>query len=93
MATIEPIMEFIKNQLVREQMKKNITEEDDLIQSAIIDSLGILKLIAFLESKFAINISDEELIPENFESIKKISSFINNKNGLTGKFSNDLGCK
>jgi acyl carrier protein len=76
MANTDPIMEFIKNQLVREKTMKNIGRGDDLIESGIIDSLGILKLLEFLESKFSIHISDEELIPENFESIESIESFI-----------------
>ena len=79
MANTDPIMEFIKNQLVREKTMKNIGRGDDLIESGVIDSLGILKLLEFLESKFSINISDEELIPENFESIESIESFISRK--------------
>ena len=75
-------MEFIKNQLVREKTMKNIGRGDDLIESGIIDSLGILKLLEFLESKFSINISDEELIPENFESIESIESFISRKKNI-----------
>ena len=82
MANTDPIMEFIKNQLVREKPMKNIGRGDDLIESGIIDSLGILKLLEFLESKFSIHISDEELIPENFESIESIESFISRKKNI-----------
>ena len=76
---MDPIMEFIKTQLVREKTMKNIGRGDDLIESGIIDSLGILKLLEFLESKFSIHIADEELIPENFHSIESIESFISRK--------------
>ena len=79
MANQDPIMEFIKNQLVREKTMINIGRRDDLIESGIIDSLGILKLLEFLESKFSINIADEELIPDNFESIESIESFLSQK--------------
>jgi acyl carrier protein len=72
-------MEFIKNQLVMGKTMKNIGKGDDLIESGIIDSLGILKLLAFLESMFSIHIDDEELIPENFSSIESIDSFIRKK--------------
>ena len=82
MANIDPIMEFIKNQLVREKTMKNIGRGDDLIESGIIDSLGILKLLEFLESKFSIHIADEELIPENFHSIESIESFISRKKNI-----------
>ena len=82
MANTDPIMEFIKNQLVREKTMKNIGRGDDLIESGVIDSLGILKLLEFLESKFSIHIADEELIPENFESIESIESFISRKKNI-----------
>ena len=82
MANTDPIMEFIKNQLVREKTMKNIGRGDDLIESGIIDSLGILKLLAFLESRFSIHIADEELVPENFESIESIESFISRKKNI-----------
>ncbi|HLE16993.1 MAG TPA: acyl carrier protein [Syntrophales bacterium] len=82
MANTDPIMEFIKNQLVREKTMKNIGRGDDLIESGIIDSLGILKLLEFLESKFSIHIADEELIPENFHSIESIESFISRKKNI-----------
>jgi len=79
MANIDPIMEFIKNELVREKTMKNIGKGDNLIESGIIDSLGIQKLLAFLESRFSIHITDEELIPENFDSVESIDSFISKK--------------
>ena len=51
-----------------------------LLQSGIIDSLGVLDLVAFLEKSFTISITDEELTPDNFGSINSISSFVRNKN-------------
>ena len=82
MANMDLITEFIKNQLVKEKTMKNIGRGDDLIESGIIDSLGILKLLAFLEAKFSIHIADEELIPENFQSIESIESFISRKKNI-----------
>ena len=70
------IQEFIQKNLVKDKINRTVGVEDDLINSGIIDSLGILKLLAFLESSFSIHIPDEELIPENFDSVASINSLI-----------------
>ena len=47
----------------------------------MIDSTGVLELIAFLEQTFSISISDEETVPENLDSVRKIVSFVGRKRG------------
>ncbi|MBP7736609.1 MAG: acyl carrier protein [Spirochaetes bacterium] len=57
----------------------NINEESSLLKDKIIDSLGILTIIQFLEEEFGVIIKDEEVDESNFNSIKSITSFINSK--------------
>jgi acyl carrier protein len=57
----------------------HLGSEDSLLEKGIIDSTGVLELVAFLEETYSFKIKDEELIPENLDSIKKISQFIQNK--------------
>jgi acyl carrier protein len=52
-------------------------------ESGIIDSIGFLEIITFVEEKFGIEIADNEIIPENFDSLRRISSFVEKK--LNGK--------
>ena len=82
METTDIIRRFIQEELVKDKNHLNLGVGDNLIDSGIIDSLGIQKMISFLESKFSIQIADEELIPENFMSIEAIDSFIRNKNNF-----------
>jgi len=56
-----------------------VTDTDSFLETGIIDSTGILELVEFLEKEFAITIDDEELIPENLESIEKIALFLQQK--------------
>jgi acyl carrier protein len=58
-----------------------LTEDTSFLESGIIDSTGILELIFFLEETFAMKIEDEELIPENMDSLKNISRFMERKLG------------
>ena len=49
------------------------------VESGIIDSTGILELVAFLQNTYGIKITDEELIPENLDSVNKILEFLKSK--------------
>jgi acyl carrier protein len=55
--------------------------DDSLTQLGLIDSTGVLELIAFLEQSFSISISDEETVPENLDSVRKIVRFVGEKRG------------
>lgn len=58
-----------------------ITEDTSFLESGIVDSTGLLEIIGFLEEKYGIKIEDEELVPENMDTLKKISAFLARKLG------------
>lgn len=63
--------------------RKELTDADHLIESGVIDSMGVLDLVAFIESEFNVRVEDEDLTPENFQSIARITLFIQGKrNGI-----------
>ena len=62
----------------------NLSAEDSLLEKGIIDSTGVLELVAFIEENYNFKIKDEELIPENLDSIKNISRFVQEKLELPG---------
>lgn len=59
-----------------------LTDNISFTESGILDSTGFLGLITFAESTFGIEISDEELDPENLETLSKISGFVESKLSL-----------
>ena len=73
------LIELIKTDLARGKITGNLAATDDLIESEILDSLGIMKLILFLENTYAVKISDEDLTLENFSSIMSINSLLERK--------------
>ena len=74
------IREFIQSELIRDRdVAGNLEVTDNLIETRIIDSLGIQKLLAYLETTFSVNIADDELIPDNFQTIEAISAFLRDK--------------
>ena len=56
-----------------------LANDDSFLEKGIIDSTGILELIFFLEQQFDIKVYDTELVPENFDSVNKIVSFVQKK--------------
>jgi acyl carrier protein len=55
---------------------RELGDDDSLLDTGIIDSLGILELVRYLEETFAIELTDDDLIPENFDSIAALAHFV-----------------
>jgi len=56
-----------------------ITDDASLLKSGIVDSTGVLEVISFIEETFQITIADEEITPDNLDSILRISAFLDRK--------------
>ena len=61
-----------------------LDSDQSLLGSGIVDSTGILELISFLESKYSIKFRDEELVADNFDSLRRISTFVKSKTPIAG---------
>jgi len=55
------------------------SDGDSFLSLGIVDSTGVLELVAFLEKQYGLHIADEELLPENLDSIDNLSQFIQRK--------------
>jgi len=56
-----------------------LKDETSFLEEGIIDSTGILELVTYLEDTFGIEVEDEELIPENLDSISNVASYLERK--------------
>ena len=59
--------------------KRGLSDQDRLLETGFVDSMGVLEVVEFLESEFQLSVSDEELLPENFESVERLALFVQNK--------------
>lgn len=59
--------------------KRQLGEDTPLLETGIVDSIGILEIVTFIEQSFAVTVSDDDLTPENFGSIASIAAFIQGK--------------
>jgi acyl carrier protein len=79
------VAERIRKFLVQQfPATKNVGNNESLLNNGLLDSLGILEVVAFIEKEFEIMVSDEDLLPENFGSVHSLSNFVGQKtNGTT----------
>ena len=68
---------IIENFLFEED--ENLKEDTSFLEGGIIDSTGILELVTFLEETFEFTVEDEEMVPENLDSIANVVKFIQKK--------------
>lgn len=70
---------FVERRLAAREGTATVADDESLVDRGVVDSLGILQLVAFLEEKFGIRVGDEEISQENFRSIDAISKFVTSK--------------
>ena len=59
-----------------------LANSTSLMDTGIMDSTGVLELMSFLETTFAIKVADQELLPENFDSVDRITTYLTGKLGV-----------
>jgi acyl carrier protein len=84
MSLRDQIRNFILENFMLEN-PEDLVDDESMLEKGIIDSTGVLELVAFIESTFEIKVEDEELIPENLDSIKNIVIYLERKLGLASK--------
>lgn len=80
MSVIETeLRQYILDKLLFGRTEMELSGDVSFLESGIIDSTGVLELVAFLEEKFGVKVEDEDLIPANLDSINAITRFVENK--------------
>ena len=76
--TKEKIVEFI-NEYFAKDSGVEIEYTTSFLDEEILDSTGVMELVAFIETEFGIKVEDEEIIPDNLDSINKLVVFVDTK--------------
>lgn len=72
----EQIRNFIVENFLFGDAGNALEDNDSLLDKGIIDSTGVLELVSYLENNFSIRVEDEELVPENLDSIANVITYI-----------------
>ena len=70
------LAEYIGDRLLNGQVRGGVSEDDDLLGSGLIDSLGIMQLVLFIETEFAMDVPPEDVTIENFQTVAKIGAYL-----------------
>ena len=73
------VVDFIRENFIMGRSDVVLDPEVSLIESGVMDSTGVLELVEFLEATYGSKIEDEELVPENLETIGNIVGFLRTK--------------
>jgi acyl carrier protein len=69
------LTDFIKQELLHGRPAP-ISQDQDLLSAGIIDSLGILRMVAFIENQFGVRVPDEDVVFENFQNVSAMVRYI-----------------
>jgi acyl carrier protein len=79
METEEIVLKFIREELLRGDGQVSPEPNGSLISTGILDSLALRKLLLFIEERFSLKVKDGEVNPSNFETVDRITAFIESK--------------
>ena len=71
----EQLKEFIMTRFPSAR-NRSLQPTNKLLENGILDSLGVLDLVTYIEETFHIGVSDEDLVPENFYTLERIDAFV-----------------
>jgi len=79
MTMLQGLEKFLVTEVAADLGRKTLAPDEDLLDQRIIDSLGILRLVTYIEEAHGITIGDGEIVPENFQSLNSIATFVEQK--------------
>ena len=75
------IKDYIAQNLLFSDDGFGYSDDASFLEEGIVDSVGIMELVMFLEETFGISVDDEDLTPDNFDSVNKLANYIKQKTG------------
>jgi acyl carrier protein len=79
MNILEQLERILVTEIAVNLGKKTLSPDEDLLENGVIDSLGIMKLVVFMEENIGIKVDDEDIVPENFQTLNNMVKFVEQK--------------
>jgi acyl carrier protein len=75
----QSIRRFVETSFLFREGRQGLADHESLLGAGLIDSTGILELVSYLEAEFGIVVQDEEIVPENLDSVGQIAAYVDHK--------------
>jgi len=75
----QKVRQFITDNFLFREDRATLADSESLLEAGVIDSTGVLELVAYLETEFGLAVGDAEIVPENLDSISRISAYVKGK--------------
>jgi len=79
MTTIETIQAYVAENFLLSSNGFDLSDDASLLDEGIVDSTGVLELVLFVEEQFNIEVLDNEIVPDSFDSVNSLTSYIERK--------------
>jgi acyl carrier protein len=83
MTIAENIRSFIVENFLFGDTSQDLGDDVSLIEADLVDSTGILELVAHVETTYGITVKDADIVPANFDSIGRLAAFVASRNGVS----------
>lgn len=75
----EQIRRYVAENLLFSDNGFELDNDESFLEAGVVDSLGVLELVTFVEDNFDVQVADEEIVPDNFDSVNRLADYISLK--------------
>jgi len=72
----DELLAYLRENFLPRGARSALTVDDDLLETATVDSVGLLTMVEHIEQTYSIRVADEDLLPENFLSVRRVAEFV-----------------
>lgn len=78
------VREYVVNELLYDREIAALGDDDSLLGPGLLDSVGVLRLVAWIEEEFGVQVPDEDVVPENLETVARLAALVRHRQGGAG---------
>jgi len=75
----EQIRQYVAENFLFSDNGFELDNDESFLDAGVVDSLGVLELVTFVEENFGVQVADDEIVPDNFDSVNRLADFIGRK--------------